>query len=324
MWQRLNQTAWASSTLFFDTEIPEAENQIAPFWEKLLISAALLLALVLIRWLVLRIVERRIENGAVLFYWRKISGYFIIVLGLLLVSPIWFEYTQSLTTYIGLISAGLAIALQRPLTNFVGWMFLMWQRPLVVGDRVQIGDNVGDVIDLQMFEFSLMEIRNWVDADQPTGRILHIPNGMVFEKPLANYTRGLPYIWHEEKVILTFESDWQKAKALLLVVLNKYAIHLDDHTLKQMRHVFPHFKISRANLSEPVVYVCIGAYGLELTMRYLCEPRKRRAVRSHIIEEILLVFAEESSINLAYQTQRLFISEMPASPQHGLFPNSPV
>jgi small-conductance mechanosensitive channel len=77
----------------------------------------------------------------------------------------------SVVTYLGLVSAALVIALQDPITNFVGWVFIISRRPFEIEDRIQIGEDAGDVIDIRFFQFSLNEIGNWVDADQSTGRI---------------------------------------------------------------------------------------------------------------------------------------------------------
>ena len=94
----------------------------------------------------------------------------------------------------------------------------MIRKPLKVGDRVQIGDVTGDVIDIRIFQFSVIEIGNWVDADQSTGRIIHIPNGTIFIKWQANYTAGFEYIWNEIPVLVTFESDWKTAKQTTVLI----------------------------------------------------------------------------------------------------------
>ena len=110
---------------------------------------------------------------------------------------IWFGGLTGWSAYLGLVSAGLAIALQDPLVNLAGWIFISVRKPFVVGDRIEIGGHRGDVIDLRLFQFSLIEIGNWVDADQSTGRIIHIPNGWVFKQTTANYTAGFKFIWDE-------------------------------------------------------------------------------------------------------------------------------
>jgi small-conductance mechanosensitive channel len=145
----------------------------------------------------------------------KTSAYVAFALGVLVIVPLWFEGVKSASTFLGLLSAGLAIALRDPVVNLAGWAFILWRRPFEVGDRIQIGTHAGDVIDQRIFQFTLMEIGNWVGADQSTGRVVHIPNGKVFTEMLANYSKGFQYIWDEIPVLITFESNWEKAKGIL-------------------------------------------------------------------------------------------------------------
>ena len=182
--------------------------------DKLLISIFVILVLWLLRKLILRIAWRRIEDVRLRYQWRKTSSYIASALGILLVGRVWLEGIQSVATFLGLLAAGLAIALKDPVANLVGWAFIIWRRPLEVGDRIQIGEQAGDVVDLRIFQFTLLEIGNWVDAEQSTGRVIHIPNGKVFTEVLANYSKGFQYIWNEIPVLITFESNWEKAKDL--------------------------------------------------------------------------------------------------------------
>ena len=126
-----------------------------------------------LRWLILKLVWRQTENLQVRYKWRKISGYAAFVLTVLLVGRVLSEGFHSAATFLGLLTAGLAIALKDPLVNLVGWMLIIWRRPFAVGDRIQIGIHAGDVMDLTVFRFTLAEIGNWVHADQITGRIVH-------------------------------------------------------------------------------------------------------------------------------------------------------
>ena len=67
--------------------------------------------------------------------------------------------------------------------------------PFKAGDRIQIGDSTGDVLDIGSFSTAIMEIREWIDADQYTGRILHIPNSFALNQTIKNYTRDYSFIW---------------------------------------------------------------------------------------------------------------------------------
>lgn len=275
---------------------------------KLLESLITLIVLWLIYRLILRYFIERIEDVRLGYQWRKNVGYILSILGVLLVGRIWLEEgLESLFTFFGLLSAGLAIAMRDPIVNFFGWIFILWRNPFAVGDRIQIGDDAGDVVDQRVFQFSIVEIGNWVDADQSTGRIIHIPNGKVFVESLANFSRGIEYLWNEIPVLITFESDWAKAKEILGKISDKHAIKVSDSD-KLKDHIEEYSKgylIHYANL-KPIVYTSVKDSGVLLTIRYLCGPRDRRG-SSHIIwENILEEFAKHSDIDFAYPTRRIF------------------
>ena len=155
---------------------------------------------------------KRTEDVYSRYRWRKTQDYITFVIGLFIISSIWIDEFKSLITFFGLLSAGIAIALKDPVTDLAGWLFILWRKPFDVGDRIQIGDHAGDVIDIRIFQFTIIEIGNWVDADQSTGRILHIPNSKIFMEVLANYSIGFNYIWHEIGVMVTFERRLEKSK----------------------------------------------------------------------------------------------------------------
>ena len=95
-------------------------------------------------------------------------------------------------------------------------MYIIFRKPFEMGDRIQIGNSEGDILDISFFEFTMMEIKNWVKADQSTGRIIHIPNGLLFTRPIINYNQAMNYIWNEIPIMVTFESNWEKAKRISL------------------------------------------------------------------------------------------------------------
>ncbi len=247
-------------------------------------------------------VLRRTEDLKTRYSWRKASGYLLYFLLAIVILPLWIENGGGLTTYLGLVSAGVAISLKDPLTNLVGWAFILWRRPFRVGDRIQIGDNAGDVIDVRIFQFSLIEIGNWVDADQSTGRIIHIPNGLVFTLPLGNYSSGFNYIWNEIPIIVTFESNWEKAKQLLMKIAEKHNSH-PEQVSDQLKAVDEEYLIFYKHLTS-TVYTSVVDQGVELTIRYLCDPRQRRGTAHAIWEDVLKAFDEHPDIEFAYPTYR--------------------
>ena len=244
---------------------------------------------------------------------RKTVAYITYPLAFLVIGRIWLAGFQAVSTYLGLLSAGLAIALQTPLVNLAGWAFILWRQPLKVGDRIQLGDHRGDVIDQRIFMFSLIEIGNWVDSDQSTGRVIHIPNGKIFTDVLANYSQGFQYIWNEIPVLVTFESDWRKAKQLLDDIAQHHGTSLSDSAARKLREAAKKFMIFYTKLT-PVVYTTVKDCGVMLTIRYLCEPRKRRGSEQEIWEDILDSFAGHDNIDFAYPTQRFYHNDTEGKP----------
>ena len=282
-------------------------------------SVAILVILAVIRLLTLRLVWRRSEDARVRYAWRKATAYIGAFLGLLLLGVVWFAEIRS-STFLGLMAAGLAIALRDIVANGAGWFFIVWRRPFGVGDRIQIGENAGDVVDIRFFEFTLMEIGAWVDADQSTGRVVHVPNATVFTKPVANYSRGFEYIWNEAPVLVTFESNWEKAKEILLRIAAVRAEHLSDEARRKVIEAGKRFMIVYSTLT-PTVYTSVKESGVLLTVRYLTKPRQRRGTEQAIWEDILREFGKRDDIDFAYPTQRFFNNAREA--KRGLRPGAP-
>ncbi len=280
----------------------------------LLSSVATILILWLIRRVVLAAVARRAKDVRIRYRWNKTSAYVAGVIGIMLVGRIWFAGLSDLTTFLGLLSAGIAIALKDLVANLAGWAFILWRRPFEVGDRVQIGEHRGDVIDIRIFQFTLLEIGNWVDADQSTGRLIHVPNGHILTEVLGNYTKGFQYIWNEIPVLVTFESNWEKAKEILARVVTEHAEYLSEDASRRLREAAHRFMIFYDKLT-PIVYTSVEDSGVLLTVRYLCKPRHRRDSAATIWEDILAEFAKCNDIDFAYPTQRFYNNPAEGKPQ---------
>jgi len=271
----------------------------------LLVTIVVIAGLWILERLVLAVVYRRVTDPWTRYRWRKTITYLTLTIGVLVIGREWLEGFKSLATFLGLVSAGIAIALKDPLTNLAGWAFIVWRRPFEVGDRIEIAKHKGDVIDIRLFQFTLNEIGVWVDADQSTGRIVHIPNQQVFTEPVANYDKGFKYIWNEVPVLVTYESNWKKAKEILTAIAFKHAEHLTAEAERDLLAASQQFLINYKKLT-PIVYTSSSASGILLTIRYLIEPRRRRGTVSAIWDDILTEFGNAKDIDLAYHTVRSF------------------
>lgn len=294
---------------FIERILSEIPYLSSPFGIKVIKSIVIIAVLFLLRLLVRSLILKKIKDVKLHYQWRKIVNSAVLIIGIIIVGRIWYDGVQSIATYFGLLSAGIAVALRDPLVNLAGWLYIVSRKPFEVGERIQIGDIAGDVIDQSAFEISLLEIGNWVDADQSTGRIVHVPNGKVFTHHLANYDKGFKYVWNEIRVVVTFESDWQKAKQILLEIVNNRSEHITATIERQIKQAARKFMIYYKNLT-PIVYTDVKDHGVQLTIRHLCETRKRRGYTESMWEDILIEFAKHKDIDLAYPTTRFYRQEM--------------
>lgn len=272
---------------------------------KIYTSLIVIILLWLIRTLVVRMVWHNTEDPYTRYRWRKSTIYLAVVIGFLIVGRIWFAGIESIATFLGLLTAGLAIALQDVVKSVGGWFFLMWRKPFTIQDRIQVGNYSGDVIDIRLFKFSLVEIGNWVEADQSTGRVIHLPNSLILTDVIANYTRGFEFIWNEIPVLVTFESNWQKAKKNLAKIAEKHAAHLSEDAENRIKEASKRYMIFFTALT-PTVYTSVKDSGILLTIRYLTSPRTRRGSEQAIWEEILTKFSKYNDIDFAYPTHRFY------------------
>ncbi len=272
---------------------------------ELLFSILIILLFAVLRFTILRIVWRQTTNVKTRYQWKRTLSFVFPILTVILVGAVWLPAFEQFGAFLGLLTAGLAIALKDPLTNLAGWFFIVTRKPFVVGDRIQIGENTGDIIDIRLFQFTMLEIGNWVDADQSTGRIIHLPNGKVFMEPQANFSSGFEYIWNEIPVNITFESNWEKAKTILEEIINQHSEHIALKAKKEILEASKNYMIYYKHLT-PIVYTSVKEYGVRLSIRYLCNPRQRRGSENQIWQKILERFKGCSDIQFAYPTTRFY------------------
>lgn len=260
---------------------------------------SLLLSLIL--WVLMEIgdrsLTRQIQEPHRLFMAKKLNHYvfgFIYVIGLAL---IWFQFARNLTTFLGLFTAGLAVALREVFASIAAWIYIMLTKPFSIGDRVLINGQRGDVIDMRLFQFSLVEISDTDQGEQSTGKMIDIPNYFIFLYPITNYVKGFPYIWNEIVMGVTLESNWQEAKTLFEAILIK---HTDQFTEEAKINLETGTQSSALFYSvlTPIVYLDIQAGQILLTLRYICPPRQKRTTREQILQDILTQVASHEDIHL--------------------------
>lgn len=272
--------------------------------EQIVATIVVAVVLLAIRWLLVRLATRQMVDPVVLYRVRKSATYGATFCLVVAVARIWSGAFGDLGTFLGLLSAGIAIGLADFFLNLAGWLYIVTRHPFRVGDRIEIGSHAGDVVDIRVLRFTLMEIGNWVGGDQPTGRLVHVPNGGLFREPMANYTETFNHIWHEIPITITFESDRHLAERLILGALAKHQTPEEaEHAQSDFAAAASHYVLQAADVA-PGVYVDVVDFGVQLTARLVIHPHGRRAVHDQIWRDVLDSFAAEPTVELAYPTIR--------------------
>ncbi len=272
---------------------------------KVVNSLLVVLFFLLVRSAVMRVMLRNVTDNRQKYSWSRGVTSAIGFLILIFLGVIWFAGLERIATFAGILGAGLAVALHDTIANIAGFLFIMLRRPFEVGDRIEIEGVAGDVIDIRVFQFSLLEIGNWVDADQSTGRILQVPNGKVLRAVTASFNKGFDYIWHEIPVLITFESDWKKAKGILEKIVDDDSFVVAEEVERQLRRAASRYLIYSGKVT-PIVYTTVRDSGVLLTVRYMTKPKTRRGTEQQLWEQILEQFADNDDIELAYPTTRYY------------------
>jgi len=285
--------------------------------ERLLVALAIVVVIAIVVAVIKRLIGRYVEDPERHFRASKLVGRIGGIIAAVFVIGALFDSTRDLLTVLTVVGAGLAIAMREALLSFFGWVYIAFRSPYTHGDRVEINGIHGDVVDIRLMHTILMEIRGWVDADQSTGRLVQIPNSHIFLHGAYNYTRGFHFIWNELSITVTFRSDWEAAREIMLSLAEESAAIVEQQARSEIQKMSREFLIYY-NILTPFVYVRIVQNGVQLTLRYLCETRKRRGTEHALTISMLAAFEEQGGIELAYPATMATIHD---TPQFGPMPD---
>jgi len=269
--------------------------------KKLLLTIALVALVLLLSTVIRRLLARtpgeRLGAGKVRFWSRQAVGLLagaILVLGIV---SIWFDDPARLTTGLGLVTAGVAFALQRVITAVAGYFVILRGKTFNVGDRIVMGGVRGDVIALSFMQTKILEMGQpppvdsaepamWVHSRQFTGRIVTVSNDKIFDEPIYNYTYHFPYVWEEVRLPVKYGDDRDSAEAILLDAARRHAVSQDQLDPRHSAELQRRYGIRIGDV-EPKVYWRLTDNWLELTVRFLSPDHGTREIKDAMSREIL-------------------------------------
>jgi small-conductance mechanosensitive channel len=267
---------------------------------KLLVSLVLLVVVPLVGWVLTKLIgwlTSRIASRRVGFWMRQAVS---LLLGLIVVVSlisVWFDNPGRLTTVAGLVTAGIAVAMQRVITSAAGYFLILRGKLFNVGDRIVIGGVRGDVAAVGMLQTTIMEMGEepkeqadspavWVGSRQYTGRLVAVPNAVVFDQPVYNYSREFPFIFEEMRLPVSYSDDWERAEQILLDAAGRHTLQIKDLEQAAIRELQRRYFLGD-DRPGPRVYWKITDNWLELTVRFVVRDHGVREVKDAMSRDIL-------------------------------------
>jgi len=268
---------------------------------RLFLSIAVVVVTIIIYRTIRNTIRRRIEDPTRLQSVRGAMRNVLAVAGFLIIALIWLPTGNNVLPALGILGAGLAIASQEMVGSLVAGLNIWISNIYRVGDRVRVGDVVGDVMDISLLRTTVMEVGEWVKADQYTGRVVTVANRMVWSHPVFNYTQHWGYLWDEITLYITYESDWQRAAEIMLQHGEKYTAELQADAEIKLAKMIDRYPLKQTRV-DPTLYLAMSEKGIEVTLRFLVDAQERRAVKGRLYRELLQNFQADENIEIASTT----------------------
>jgi small-conductance mechanosensitive channel len=281
---------------------------------KLLITLAFVACVVVLHWVLKGLANlflhgRRSEK--VVFWVRQGISLFLSIMTLVCVLSVWFDNPTRLATFMGLVTAGVAFALQKPISALAGYLVILRGKTFGVGDRITMGGVRGDVVALRFTQTTIMEMGQppavqddepamWVHARQYTGRIVTVSNSKVFDEPVYNYTREFPYLWEEMRLPVSYKDDRRQAEVILLEVANRHTVRTRDMSEEALKQLANQYFMASPDVS-PKVYWRLTDNWIELTVRFIAPTHGVRELKDAMSRDIIDAL-DRSKIGIASST----------------------
>ena len=258
---------------------------------RIIVTLIILIVVIFLRFVLLRIATRRMRNQSNRLRWRTNSTYFAVLAFLTFAFPVWLPSLRSIATVLGLFGAGILIVFKEIFLNLAAWFYIMIRRPFELGNRISVHGVAGDVLDIRLLEFAVMEVSPRNLGGQSTGRIVHLPNALLWTSPLSNASKEFSFNWNEIRVPVKINSDWKRAEAILQDIATTTTEKISDSD-SRIQHSADEYAINFSRL-HPGIFLEYQKGAVVLTLRHLSEPRTRRMTVDAIWRSILERFEAE-------------------------------
>ena len=220
-----------------------------------------------------------------------------VLVAIFIVISFLFEKWYAAVVSLGLVSLILGFALQTPISSLIGWFYIIIRTPYRVGDRIQVANFTGDVVEISYLDTTLWEFHgDYLSNDLPSGRLIRFPNTLVLQLQVYNYSwRKFPFIWNEIPFHIAYESDLAYVEATIKEVATKeLGPEMSEH-IKQFKELIKQTPVDELDIKEYpfVVFRTNANTWLEVSLTYLVAPKRASIIRSRLIKSITAALLKE-------------------------------
>ncbi|MGC1633293.1 MAG: mechanosensitive ion channel family protein [Gelidibacter sp.] len=262
-----------------DLEFFESWGKLTPFLKKLTLSLFLITLIFLISKIIARVITVQARSEGDRYNLLRIIRFLSMVFSLIVVISFLFKSLYAAALSVGLFSLVVGFALQAPITSFIAWIYLVFRRSYLVGDRIQVKGFRGDVVEISYLDTSILECSgDYLGNDRMSGRIIRFPNSLILREEIINYSGPqIPFIWDETAIQVLYTTDLEFVEKCLLE-----AAHKDF-----MEH-YPQRSGKGSDQWKPAVYFRINTRAwMEAVISYPVEPIDTTGRRNRILRYAL-------------------------------------
>ncbi len=216
-----------------------------------------------------------------------------MIINIVIIFILWDTYLENIITIISFISAALTLALREVIFNFFAGIYIKIKKPFTIDDRIEFMDTKGDVVGINTLDFEILEVGDYINGEQSTGKIVNVPNSVALVHSIKNYAKNFKYIWAEITVKTALDVDADEVKKLLYEIINSNEVvkRIPDKMRKNIDNIGLEQRIY-FNKLEPIIYMRVVDSHIEFYIRYLVHPKKNRFVEDDIWSKILTLHKE--------------------------------
>ena len=233
---------------------------------------------------------------------RRVAKNTITTLTVIAVLFIWIQAINALILIALLFGVFIAFMVRGLTTNIIGYFVIKYRKYFEIGHRIEINNIVGDVIDINPIHIKLLEVRHNLSSDSNTGRIIKLPNSIIFDESIGMVGVDNVFVWHEIKYVLAFDSDWKDAERIITSAGDAYFDKVILPLTVEGREYLPDDKSEL----KPVFAIDTNTEGIVLVLRYMVDYRHGTSTKTDLQRVILKEFEKNPEIKFASVDIRIF------------------